>query len=150
MGASWRLPIIGAILLHLLLAVVLGLGFNPSPVKPSVQPQREQPLIEAVAIDEQQVLAEMERRLQLEQQAEAERQRLAQEAEQAKQARIREEGALKDLQRKAAQELKQKRRAEAKAEEERKRQAEQEQQRLEQRRQEQQLARAGLEDEEEA
>lgn len=141
MAREKSFPLAGSLLLHIVLIGLLGISFSHKSERRAVPPPQVAEVVEAVAVDDARVQAELKRLQEQEKQRKAQLTAEKRRAEKAKQARQAEERRLKELKKKRAEEKRQQQDAEKKRKAETARQKEKlkaEQQRLEKIKQEQQ------------
>lgn len=100
-----------AALFHVLAFVAIGVSFHAADTK--IVPLKQEQVIEAVAVDEQQVQAELEKIKQAEQQKIREQKRQEQKVREAKQKRLEEEKRIKELKKQRDAEAAERKKAEA-------------------------------------
>lgn len=127
MGRETTLPLTATLLLHVVLIALLSISFSSKQVKHSAPPPAAE-VVEAVAVDDAKVQAELKRLQQQEKQRKAQLTSDKRKAEKAKKARQAEERRIKALKKKQAEEKRKQQAAEKKrkAEAEKKLKAEQE------------------------
>jgi len=104
----WRLALAGAVAIHLVMALFLGMSVSSKPTPNQLASQPKSEVVQAVAINEQQILKEIERRSNLEKaklrKEDARKKRLEQSAAKSKKLRQQEERKIAALKKKQKQE----------------------------------------------
>ena len=104
----WRLALAGAVAIHLVMALFLGMSVSSKPTPNQLAAQPKPEVVQAVAINEQQILKEIERRSNLDKarvrKEDARKKRLEQAAAKAKKLRQQEERKIAALKKKQKQE----------------------------------------------